>query len=166
MKYTYESSEMFLSMARKEYQDEKDRAAALDSKIAFSIPVISAYFFLLAQDTNIKKLWPVTREAAQFVSLFLYLVAICAAFLALVWMIHSTWAHNFKEIEITQSNNAKVMSMPKELFSARTATYYLRRIERNRKENGVRAREYKLGWIFCIISLACFLPYTLIAQGL
>ncbi|MBQ9521904.1 MAG: hypothetical protein IJR72_04965 [Oscillospiraceae bacterium] len=49
----YQSGEIFLSMVQTEYQTEKDRAAAFDSKIAFSIPIISAYFFLLAQDTNI-----------------------------------------------------------------------------------------------------------------
>ena len=172
MKYTYESSEMFLSMARKEYESEKERAAALDSKIAFSLPVVSAYFFLLAQDANIQKLWPAVTEngySIENVRLFLilspYVAAVATAFLSLFWMIHATWTHNFKELNIMQSNNAKVMSMSRELFSARIAIDYVKQVEKNRTANGRRSREYQTGWIFGIVSLVCFLTYT-VAQWL
>ena len=55
--YTYESSELFLSMAQTEYQNEIDRAAALDSKVGISLPVIATYFFLIIQETDIGSLW-------------------------------------------------------------------------------------------------------------
>ena len=167
MKYSYESSEMFLSMAQKEYESEKERAAALDSKISLSLPVISAYFFLLAQDTNIQKLWPVVMENGYsienirfFLSLLLYVVAIVSVFLSLFWMIHATWTHNFKELDITRSNDARFMSMSKELFSARIATDYVEQVEKNRTANSRRSKEYRTGWIFGLISLSCFLTYT------
>ena len=172
MKYTYESSEMFLSMARKEYESEKERAAALDSKIAFSLPVISAYFFLLAQDTHIRELWPVIMESGYsienvrlFLMLLPYVAAVVTVFLSLFWMIHATRTHNFKELDIMQSNNAKVMSMSKELFSARIAIDYVKQVEKNRVANGRRSKEYQTGWIFGIVSLSCFLTYT-VAQWL
>ena len=170
MKYTYESSEMFLSMARKEYESEKEHAAALDSKIAFSLPVISAYFFLLAQDTNIRELLQSSRsldsymDNADFSMLALYFVAVLTALCSLLWMVHATWTHHFQELDIAQSYTAKVMSMPKELFSARIAKYYLTKIEQNKLENKITSNEYQLGWIFGIISLICFLLYTVVAQ--
>lgn len=161
---------MFLSMAQTEYQNEKDRAAALDSKIALSLPVISAYFFLLAQDENIQKLWrsawegPYSAEKMREIfPLLLYLVAVFTALFSLFWMIHATWTHHFKEFDIRQSYTAKVMSMPKELFSARMARYYLLQIEQNRMNNRITSREYQLGWAFSLISLACFLPYALMS---
>ena len=168
MKYSYESSEMFLSMVQKEYESEKERAAALDSKIAFSLPVISAYFFLLAQDTHIRELWPVIMESGYsienmrlFLMLLPYVAAVVTVFLSLFWMIHATWTHNFKELDIMRSNDAKFMSMSKELFSARIATDYVEQVEKNRTANRRRSKEYRTGWIFGIISLSCFVTYTI-----
>ena len=171
MKYTYQSSEKFLSMVQRDYESEKERAAALDSKIALSLPVISAYFFLLAQDTRIRELWPFVMEAGysvasvrQFLSLLLYVIAILTAFFSLFLMIHATWTRNFKELDIMRSNNAVFMSMSPELFSARVVTDYVRQVERNRKANGIRSKEYRTGWIFGLVSLSCFLLYQVIAQ--
>ncbi|MBQ6986332.1 MAG: hypothetical protein IJQ25_05015 [Oscillibacter sp.] len=171
MKYSYESSEMFLSMVQKEYESEKERAAALDSKISLSLPVISAYFFLLAQDANIRELcaiaWSLEESVETtgiFSTLALYFVAVLTAFCSLLWMIHATWTHQFQELDIAQSYNAKVMSMPKELFSARIAKYYLTKIEQNQEANKITSNEYQLGWIFGIISLICFLLYTVMTQ--
>lgn len=170
MKYTYESSEKFLSMVEKEYESEKKRAAALDSKIALSLPVISAYFFLLAQDAHIRELWPSISETVYsseqmraFLPVVLYLIAVFTAFLALFWMIHATWAHHFMDLDVEQSYTAKVMSMPQELFSARIARYYLLQIKQNRINNRVTLKEYQLGWTFGLISLMCFLPYALMS---
>ena len=158
-------------MVQKEYESEKERAAAIDSKIALSLPVISAYFFLLAQDTIIRKLWPFVMESGysaanvrQFLSLLLYVIATLTAFFSLFLMIHATWTRNFKELDIMRSNNAKFMSMSPELFSARIVTDYLRQLERNRKANGVRSTEYRVGWIFGLVSLSCFLLYQVITQ--
>ena len=171
MKYSYESSEMFLSMVQKEYESEKERAAALDSKIALSLPVISAYFFLLAQDTHIRELWPFVMEAGysvasvrQFLSLLLYVIAILTAFFSLFLMIHATWTRNFKELDIMRSNNAIFMSMSPELFAARIVTDYLRQVDRDREANGVRSKEYRTGWTFGLASLSAFLLYMIIAQ--
>ena len=158
-------------MVQKEYESEKKRAAALDSKIALSLPVISAYFFLLAQDKNIQELCAVAwnlenspETTGIFFRLALYFVAVLTAFCSLLWMIHATWTHHFQEIDIAQSYTAKALSMPPELFSARIAKYYLTKIEQNQKANGITSNEYQLGWIFGILSLICFLLYTVMTQ--
>ena len=171
MKYTYQSSEKFLSMVQREYESEKERAAALDSKIALSLPVISAYFFLLAQDTHIRELCAVAwnlenspETTGIFSMIALYFVAVLTAFCSLLLMIHATWTHHFQEIDIAQSYTAKALSMPTELFSARIAKYYLTKIEQNQKANGITSNEYQLGWIFGILSLICFLLYTVMTQ--
>ena len=156
----YQSGEVFLSMVQTEYQNEKDRASALDSKIAFSIPIISTYFFLLIQDTDFKELWSSGAESGYFRA-FIYLAAIFTAFSSLLWMISATWTHKLKKLDIRRSYPMKAMSMTKESFSVKVARDYLRKIEQDREENGDAYKKYQLGWLFSIGSLFCFLLYTL-----
>ena len=170
-KDAYQSGEVFLSMAQTEYQNEKDRAAALDAKIAFSIPVISTYFFLLVQDTNFKALWHFVLEteysvlqaehSTEIMAIAFYFAAVFTAFASLIWMISASWTHHFKELNIRRSYPIKTVSMPKEFFSAKVAKDYLRKIEQNRDENRKNYSRYQSGWGFSIGSLFCFLLYTL-----
>lgn len=94
-----------------------------------------------------------------------YFVAVLTALTSLLWMIHATWTHNFRELDIRQSYTAKTISMRKEFFSAKVAQDYLRKIEWNREANRITSKEYQLGWIFAICSLTCFLLYTVTTWG-
>ena len=166
----YKSSELFLSMIKAEYQNEKETATAIDSKIALSLPVVCAYIFLVVQDENIRQLWLSITKARATGSLEamlsgFFVVAIVTALMSLIFMIHSTWTHDFKGVDITQSYNEKSMSMSKERFSADMAKVYLENVKQYREENSARAKEYQFAWLFGIASLCFFLLYTLGMQS-
>ena len=163
--YTYESSEIFLSMVQTEYQNEIDRSAALDSKVGISIPVISTYFFLIVQETDIQNLWNFTLNAEisvlQIIVSLLYSVAIVTAIISLILMILSIMTRNYKKVAVKEFDNAKEMSRSKEHIAAIIATYYVLAIEWNTSQNNKKAQEYCWGWLFGIISLVDFSLYAL-----
>ena len=165
--YTYESSELFFSMAQIEYQNEKERTSTLDSKLGISLPVISAYFFMVIQDTNIGKLlesaWnyqksPVSK--GEYIALALYLVAALAAIISLFHMVRAVMNRNYGSVDMKAFYTAKEMSRPKEQFLAIMINAYLVILEYNRKQNSQKAMEYQTGWIFYMLSLLCFFLYA------
>ncbi len=166
--YTYESSEIFLSMVQAEYQHEIDRAAALDSKLGISLPVIATYFFLIIQETDIGSLWnfiPKTGIAiSELFVLLLYPITVITAVISLCSMISAIMIREYLKIPVINLNNAKQMSRPKEVFSAITATYYVVAIENNSKQTNKKAKAYQLGWTFGVISLTYFALYMSITQ--
>ncbi len=162
--YTYESSEIFLSMVQAEYQNEIDRSAALDSKLGISLPVIATYFFLIIQETDIDSLWNFKLDTGislpELFVMLLYPITVITAVISLSLMIRAVMTRNYMKIDIRDFYNAKEMSRPKEQFSAIMPNYYIHAIELNRVQNSKRANEYREGWVFGIVSLVYFSVYT------
>lgn len=167
--YTYESSEEFLSMVQAEYQHEIDRAAALDSKLGISLPVMATYFFLIIQETDIGSLWNFAPDTGfSFPGLFvllLYPVTVITAIISLVLMIRAVMTRNYTSVDLTQLYTAKELSRPKEQFVAIIATYYLVSVRNNRKQNNEKAKTYQSAWTFGIVSLVYFALYMSIIRN-
>ncbi|MBR0280078.1 MAG: hypothetical protein IJQ81_00630 [Oscillibacter sp.] len=161
-RYTYESSEIFLSIVQAEYQHEIDRAAALDSKLGISLPVMATYFFLIIQETDIGSLWgslwKSVLNAGSVLELFvlvLYLSTIGTAIVSLFLMTVAL-QQNYISVDIAQLYMPKELSKPKERFAATMAQYYLRVIELNKVQSRKRFNKYRLGWAYGISSLIYF----------
>ena len=165
--YTYESSEIFLSMVQAEYQSEKDRASMLDSKLGISIPVISAYFFLIVQDNSVKDLLLSVLSAQCSIKEIFMAILYCAtaltALCSLFFTVRAVMTRSYTALDMGVFYTAKDMSRPKEQFLAIIAKNYLLAVERNRSQNNRKAKEYQSGWVFGIISLSCFFLYTFTA---
>ena len=161
--YTYESSEIFLSIVQAEYQNEIDRSAALDSKLGISLPVIATYFFLIIQETNIGNLWNFAPGAKysipELFTLSFYPITVITAIISLCLMIRAIMTREYLKIPVIQLNNAKEMSRPKEVFSAIAATYYVVAIENNAKQTNKKSRAYQSSLTLGTVSLIYFALY-------
>lgn len=171
MDYSYESSELFLSIVQLEYQNEFDRTKVIDSKIAVALPIISTYFFLAVQFSSMKKLLdaPISSQSllATFIDLCIptsYIVALGLASISLLFMFMAISTHSYKTIDSKQFNTASQMSMSKDTYSAAFATIYINATEANRLKNDIRARRYMKGWRYAFISLFCFVIHVLLTQ--
>ncbi|MBR3569800.1 MAG: hypothetical protein IKN96_03220 [Oscillibacter sp.] len=162
--YTYESSEIFLSMVQAEYQREIDRASVLDSKLSISVPVISAYFLLIIQDSSVKDLL-LSISGNEYSlkimwTLALYLMVTFTAVCSLLFTVHAVMTRSYEVIDLSVFYAADVLSRPKEQFSAVMSGVYSLAAERNRQQNNRKARDYQLGWIFGTVSLYAYFLYV------
>lgn len=167
-KYEYNSSEIFLKSVQAEYQNEISRISVLDSKLNLSLPVISTYFFLVIQRSNLKELYNYAWEAEsnsvftiRFLDIVAYSIAIVLAIVSLGYTIHAALIHSYKVVDVRQFNNPAEMSVDKNQYSAVISTYYIRAMEINVVQNDERARKYVYGWRFAIASLFCFVTHVL-----
>ena len=168
MSYSYESSEMFLEVARLEYQNELDRTKVIDSKIAVAFPIIATYFFLAVQFSDLKKLVsaPIVSKSLLGATLgitipFSYIAAL---FLASLFMFKAISTHSYQTVDPKQFNTAEQMSLPKEQFAAAFSTIYIRALEANSSQNNVRAKHYMRGWRLALISLSCFVIHVIVKK--
>lgn len=161
--YTYESSEVFLSMVQAEYQNGIERAASIDTKLSISLPIVSTYLFSIVQYSSLPAmLKPVnSRMLGGFIILLYALMLSCAA-VSLVLMVVSVSAHNYETVDMRMLNNAEQMSLPREQYCAAISGMYINASFRNAMQNNKRGYLHILGWVGSAISLACFVLLVLI----
>lgn len=145
MSYQFQESGTYFEAARVEYQNELERANALDTRLSISLPIISAYFFAAVQRCDvqteaemIRSLWDM---AVLGVDIFLLLTA-GAAFVFLVSAVLK------QENQYVDVKNWDTFSEPasKEDYSVKLAERYLIATEKNRKNNRARAMKHTMGW--------------------
>ena len=168
MAYTLASGEKFLAVAQSEYQNELNRTTIIDNKLSIALPIVSAYFFLVIQHSNIRKLFSAEVDTstvgAMLSNLILpisFVLAIILSAVALVLMVCVVGTHSYEHIDTKQFNTAEQISLEPNQFSAALSTVYIRATYTNRKQNDIRVKEYKWGWICTAFSLGCFLIHVL-----
>ena len=156
--FTYESSEVFLSMVQAEYQNEIERAASIDTKLSISLPIIATYLFSIVHYSSLRNLQEMVAETgiqALFFSI-IYGFSLVFAGVSCVLMVMSTVTHQYETVDMNKLNSAQRISLPKEQYCAAVSARYIHAAFRNALQNQARGKRHTQGWISAAVSLVCF----------
>ena len=156
--YTFESSEVFLSMVQAEYQNEIERAASIDTKLSISLPIIATYLFSIVQYSGLRILDSMVGSMGirAFLFIIIYALFLFFAGISCVQMVMSTVTHQYETVDMNKLNSARHISMPKEQYCAAVSARYIHAAFRNALQNDKRGKLHTRGWISAAVSLACF----------
>ncbi|MBQ9345750.1 MAG: hypothetical protein IJT94_00235 [Oscillibacter sp.] len=109
--YTYESSEVFLSMVQADYQNGIERASSIDTKLSISLPIIATYLFGIVQYSSLGDLLESVEGCVwRAVIMLSYVLMLVSAFASLILMVVSVSTHNYETVNMRKLNNAEQMS--------------------------------------------------------
>lgn len=162
--YTYESSEVFLSMVQADYQSGIERASSIDTKLSISLPIFATYLFSLAQFSSLGNLLePIESGIFRIIISLLYAITLLCAVISLVLMVVSVSLHNYESMNMRRLNSAEQMSLPKEQYCAAIASMYINLAFSNTLLNNRRASLHNWGWVIGVVSIVCFITLVLAA---
>ena len=164
--YTYESSEIFLSMVQAEYQNEIERAASIDTKLSISLPIIATYLFSIVQYSGLRILDSMVENMGirAFYFILIYGLALAFGSASCVQMVMSIVTHQYETVDMNKLNSARHISMPREQYCAAVSARYIHAAFRNALQNDKRGKLHTRGWISAAVSLACFSLFALAAR--
>jgi hypothetical protein len=155
---TYPSAKVLLDMIKIEYDNEFQRASALDSKVSITLTLSAALLALIYPLTNLKAVLDrsIVKVSECIIPLICILsVAISFGFLvvAIFHFIEVISLHKYKAIDPKCFTDVEYFSKPENEMAIVISFKYKDAIEENRIVNEARMLKYQKAVTFVVISI-------------
>ncbi|WP_097003915.1 hypothetical protein [Lacrimispora amygdalina] len=163
----FKSGELFLSIAKDEYFNELNRNSIIDTKANIALPIIAAYFFLLAQMIDLHKLLTLETISMREIVLSLllitlYVIAIFLSFISFNFLIKSIQVQDYTIINVDDFYKTEYLVLQVSDFASSICTFYIKATKMNKLINDKRTSLYKKSLKFSELSLISFVVYIFI----
>lgn len=167
IKFNHNAVTLLMNTSREEYNNELSRTTTIDNKTNISLPIISAYFFMLAQSTEYRTLFDVSIDSFDdlilpTVFLLLYISSLVLSFFACIEMIKVIFFKKYITINVEDLYNDDFLKRDSAVLSTELIGLYAQAISHNKTQNDSRIRLYKNGWILAVLSISLFVMYILL----
>lgn len=169
--FNADAIKLLLDTAKSEYESEHNRTTIIDSKISISLPIISAYFFALAQLNDYKTILNIKTESfCDFIyPAFLFVVYTASLALALVSVIKMVYViatRQYQTIKPSDLYSENFLKNEPEIISIQLIMLYIEATEENREINSQRIPLYRRGWICATLSIILYVAYIIIQNNI
>ena len=157
----FPSGEIYMDIAKSEYENELKRTQTIDTKTNISLVVVTAFFFAIASYVHYKEYFEISiTSVSEAVWPLCQLSAIVAAFvlvtLSIVWFMRVITVRSYKVLEAKYYSDVEAISTERGLYAAGVAKHYINATIINSETNQKRVKVYQHGVIFAIISIILF----------
>lgn len=169
--FNAESVNLLLDTAKSEYENEHNRTSIIDSKTNIALPIISAYFFTVAQLNDYKSILNIKTESFSdfIIPAFLFclytfsLILVLISVIQMIIVIATRRYYTVKPSDLYTEDFLK----NKELFLAvQLIRLYIEATKKNKETNNKRIPLYKSSWICVIISIIMYVFYIMIKNNI
>lgn len=167
IKFNHNAIVLLMDIAKEEYSNELSRTTTIDNKTNISLPIISAYFFMLAQSTEYRTLFDIPIDSfddliAPTIFLLLYISSLVLSFFACIEMIKVIFFKKYITINVEDLYNDDFLKRDSTVLATNLIDLYTQAISHNKTQNDSRIKLYKIGWILAVLSISLFVMYTLL----
>lgn len=169
--FNIESIKLLLDTSKSEYENEHNRTSIIDSKTSIALPIISAYFFTVAQMNDYKSLFNIKLESfSDFIFpafLFsIYSVSLILALISVIKMIIVIATRQYYTIKPSDLYTEDFLKNGELFLAVQLTRLYIEATEKNKEKNSKRIPLYKNSWICVTLSIIVYVIYLFIKNNI
>ncbi len=165
----FESGELYLSIAKSEYENEHTRTQVIDTKISITLATVTAYFLLIPQFINPRDIMytqvnTVLEALLPTLQIIWMVLSLVMALLSIIWLMRIINTHTYKVIDTKEFSDPECIKEQKGMYAAAIASYYVKATNYNSSVNDRRIPIYQHAIIFAVISICLFVLYIILGR--
>ena len=158
-----QSVQLLLSTAKDAYDNEQSRTSAIDTKASIALPIVSAFFLALVQMNDCKVIWNLKSHWLIPASLLLlYIASLLLGASSVFFLARVIHTRDYKSLKIRDLYDENYLKNSSTAFSIQIIKLYCESSEYNKQQNDLRAKWYNWGWNLVLLSVLCFVGYTVL----
>ena len=165
------SIDVLLNTAKTEYDNENSRVSVIYSKTGISLPIIAAYFLALAQMNDYKSIYmsKINSFSDIIIPLIMFLsytISLVLVILAVFFMSRVIMTHGYSTINPSDLYDNEYLTEHPVFITTKLITLYISASTFNKKQNSLRVKLYRRGWLFTAISIFLFVIYIILKNNI